>query len=213
VRRHLLADEAFQRASVRFLENHDEPRAASVFPTRTHRAAAVVAFLVPGLRLVHEGQLEGRRVRVPMQLGRRPDEPLDEEVHAFYVGLLACMRRPEARDGRWRLLACRPAWDGNETWERFVAFTCWDAASRLLVTVNYGPTQGQCYLELDDFGLAGRAWMLADLLSPARYVRDGDELEARGLYLDLPPWGQHAFEVVRAEIAPDAHPSEERSRS
>src|SRR5262249_36112199 len=60
VRKHLWADPEYQRKSVRFLENHDEPRAAAVFPEAVHRAAAAVAFLVPGLRFLHEGQFEGR---------------------------------------------------------------------------------------------------------------------------------------------------------
>jgi hypothetical protein len=37
---------------------------------------------------------------------------------------------------------------------------------------------------------------LADLMGPARYQRDGDDLESRGLYLDLAAWGYHVFEVT-----------------
>jgi hypothetical protein len=44
--------------------------------------------------------------------------------------------------------------------------------------------------------LGGRAVRLQDLLSATRYERDGHELVSRGLYLDLPPWGYHAFEVT-----------------
>jgi hypothetical protein len=32
-------------------------------------------------------------------------------------------------------------------------------------------------------------------MSPATYDRDGNDLAPRGLYLDLPPWGYHAFSV------------------
>jgi hypothetical protein len=32
--------------------------------------------------------------------------------------------------------------------------------------------------------------------SAARYDRDGHELASRGLYLELPAWGHHAFEVT-----------------
>ena len=129
--------------SARFLENHDEPRAAAVFPRRVHQAAAVVTFLVPGLRFFHEGQLEGRRIRVSMHLGRRPAEPVDASCEAFYDRLLDVLKRPEVRDGDWRLLDCRPAWDGNPTWDRFLAFA-WEGAdgARLLVAVNYAPDAG-----------------------------------------------------------------------
>ena len=33
-------------------------------------------------------------------------------------------------------------------------------------------------------------------MGPASYDRDGSDLVSRGLYLDLPPWGYHVFEVT-----------------
>jgi hypothetical protein len=209
VRGHLLADPEFQRKSVRFLENHDEPRAAAAFPPGVHQAAAVITFLVPGLRFFHEGQLEGRKVRVPVHLRRRPQETVDNDVRDFYLRLLDCLKRQEVRTGRWQLLACRSAWDGNPTWERFLAFS-WEGANRrrLLVAVNYGPTQGQCYVALPFSDLAGRLVLLRDLLGPARYERDGDDLTGRGLYLDMPAWGYHALDLTAPSrsTAPSNHP-------
>ena len=32
--------------------------------------------------------------------------------------------------------------------------------------------------------------------TPARYDRAGDELRARGLYLDMSPWGYYVFEAT-----------------
>jgi hypothetical protein len=199
VRGHLCADPDYQRKSVRFLENHDEPRAASAFPPNVHRAAAVIAFLVRGLRFFHEGQLEGRRQRVSVHLGRRPVEPVDTALQQFYLALLEVLKLPTVRDGQWRLLDCRPAWGGNLTWKRFLAFS-WDGphGERLLVPVNYGPTQGQCYVRLPWNALRGRRFLLRDLLNPARYERDGTELADRGLYLDVPEWHYHVFELAAA---------------
>jgi hypothetical protein len=197
VRGHLWADAEFQRKSVRFLENHDEPRAASVFPPKVHQAAAAVAFFVPGLRFFHEGQFEGRRIKPSLHLGRRPEEPTEPPIQEFYGRLLACLKRPEVREGRWQLLDCRPAWDGNPTWEHFLAFL-WEGQQRqrLLITVNYGMTQGQCYVRLPLADLRSRRLLLRDLMSPARYERDGANLESRGLYLDMPEWGYHIFEMT-----------------
>jgi hypothetical protein len=199
VRAHLCADLEYQRKSVRFLENHDEPRAAGAFPAHIHRAAAVVAFLVPGLRFFHEGQLEGRRQRVSLHLGRRPAEPVDPAIRDFYLRLLEVARLPVVRDGNWQLLDCRPAWADNPTWKRFLAFA-WEGAKgeRLLIAVNYGHTQGQCYVKLPWPGLRGRQLLLRDRLGPARYERDGASLADRGLYLDMPEWHYHVFDVVSA---------------
>jgi len=200
VRGHLGADPEFRRRSVRFLENHDEPRAAATFADGAHQAAAVVTLLVPGLRFVHEGQRVGRRLRASNHLRRRAHEPADVRLYAFYERLLASARHPLVRDGDWRLLEIRQAWNGNPTHERFLAFL-WECADRrLLVAVNYGPTQGQCWVELATPALAGGTWRLRDLLDPAvRYERDGDELATRGLYLDVPAWGRHVFELTRPD--------------
>lgn len=160
-----------------------------------HRAAAVLALLLPGLRFVHEGQRSGRRLRTSNHLRRRAPEPVDLDLESFYKRLLVCMRRPEVRQGAWRLLERRPAWEGNPTWTDFIAFSWEDAGRRLLVAVNYGRTQGQSYVQLPWSDL-GRV-VLRDLVTPTvKYQRDGSDLTRRGLYLDMPAWGHHVFEVT-----------------
>jgi hypothetical protein len=203
VRGHLRADGEYQRRSVRFLENHDEPRAVTVFPPKVYAAAALLTYLVPGLRFFHDGQLEGRRVKANLHLRRRPAEKPDPAISEFYDRLLRLLRRPELRCGRWELLECRPGWDDNTSWERFVAFT-WDRGdgSRLLAVVNYGPARGQAYVQLPWPDLRGASFRLRDLLGPAEYVRAGDDLARTGLYLDVPEWGFHVFEVTPAPAAP-----------
>jgi len=197
IRAHLQADPDFQRKSIRFLENHDEPRAASAFPPTVHGAAAVLTYFVPGLRMFHEGQLSGRRMKPNMHLGRRPEEAADPAVRGLYQRLLDCLKRPEVRDGRWQPCSCRPAWEDNRTWERFLAFTCEGSkGERLLCAVNYGPTQGQCYVGLPFANLTGKKFLLRDLMSTVRYEREGNALATKGLYLDLPEWGYHVFEMT-----------------
>jgi glycosidase len=196
VRAHLSAPLAFQRRCARFLENHDEPRAAAVFPAEVYRPAALLTYLTPGLRFFHEGQLQGRHSHVSVHLGRRRAEPIDTGLAAFYAQLFACLKRPELRGGRWQLYAVWAAWEGNPTWDEFIAFG-WNGGGgpRLLCAVHYGPTRGQCYVGLPP-ELRGRRVVLRDLLSPALYERDGQDLAERGLYLDMPAWGYHLFEVV-----------------
>jgi glycosidase len=194
VRGHLWADMGYQNRLVRFLENHDEPRAAHDFPMPVHQAAAVITYLTPGLRFFHEGQLEGRRVKVSMHLGRRPEEPVDLILQDFYQRLLDCLKRLEVRQGRWQLLEVRPAWDGKSTWDRFLAFA-WEgeAGQRLLIAVNYGPTQGQGHVAWPFLDVRGKKVTLKDLLNEARYEWEGDDLLSLGLYVDLPAWGFHVF--------------------
>ena len=199
VRDHLRAGLDYQDRLARFLENHDEPRAAATFAPAVHAAAAVLGFCTPGLRLFQQGQFEGSRVHVSPHLVRAPHEPVDAGLAAFYARLLAVLRRPAVRDGAWSLLDCAAAWAGNPGAQQFIAWG-WQLphALRLCVAVNYAPQQGQCFVRLPWPELAGRHWRLRDLLGDAVYDRPGDDLLARGLYLDLPPWGHHVFEVQNA---------------
>ena len=195
-REHLHADMAFQDRSARFLENHDEPRAAATFAEPVHQAAAVVTYLVPGMRFFYEGQFDGRRVHASMHLGRRPAEPVVPSLQRFYERLLTIGKHAAVREGQWRLWECRPAWEGNATHEQFIVMTWHAGTRRLIAAVNYGPTQGQCYVTLGMPGLAGKSFTLVDMLGDARYDRKGDGLSGNGLYLDLPPWGAQVFDVT-----------------
>ena len=196
VRDHLRADLGYQNKMARFLENHDEPRAAATFSPEVHQAAAVLTFLSPGLRFFHQGQFEGRRKRISPHLVRAPNEPTDNVLHQFYNRLLAVLRQPAVRDGEWQLLDCAPAWDGNGTWDRFMAWS-WQArdGQRQLIAVNFAGNQSQCYVHLPFPDLSGRTVRLTDRMGDASYDHDGNDLLSRGLYLDLPGWGYHVFEV------------------
>jgi glycosidase len=197
VRDHLLADIEFQKRSARFLENHDEPRAANVFTPEKHKAAAVLTFLCPGLRFIHQGQVEGRTKRIPVHLARGPAEPTDTDLCNFYERLLACVHRPETRDGDWQLLEGTPAWDDNWTSDCFISYSwSFEGRPRLLIVVNYAPHRSQCYLRIPwgDFG--GRTLRLKDIMGTEIYERSGNEILAKGLYMDLPAWGYNVFEVA-----------------
>jgi Alpha amylase, catalytic domain len=196
VREHFHAGLDYQDKLARFLENHDEPRAASAFPPGVHEAAAVITYLSPGLRFFHQGQFEGRKKRISPHLNRAPGEPVDPALSPFYDRLLTIMRQRVVREGMWQLLECAVAWDGNWTNDCFVAFG-WQGADgeRLLVAVNYAPNQSQCRLRLPFPGLGGKSWLLQDQLNFESFERDGDELETQGLFVDLRPWQASVFAI------------------
>jgi hypothetical protein len=195
VREHLLAGLDYQDKLARFMENHDEPRAAATFTPEMHRAAAIVTYLSPGLRFFHQGQFEGRRKRISPHLVRAPLEPTDEALKRFYEQLLAVVGKTTVRDGEWRQLECAPAWDGNWTWDGFIGWAWQRNDELMLVAVNYAGNQGQCRVRLPFAYLSGRQIRLNDLMSGARYDRTGSDLTSTGLYVDLPSWGYHVFEV------------------
>jgi hypothetical protein len=173
VRAHLAAGLDYQRRLVRFVENHDEPRAATAFsPPARARAAAVVTSTLPGWRLYHDGQFDGLREHVPVFVDRAADEPRDPELRAFYERLLAAAA--ELRGG-WRL--CESENPQLLAW-------AWDEH---LVVVNFGDSRA--------WGRVRGPWtgavVLDDLLSGARFER-GEEL-----WVVLDAWGAHVLRWSR----------------
>jgi hypothetical protein len=191
VRKHLTAGRDFQDRLVRFIENHDEQRAAEAFPDGRDRAAAVAIATLPGATMWHEGQFDGFRRHLPVFLGRRPDEPVDSELRAFYRRLLAVVAG--MRRGDWRLLESR-AWGYDDV----VAWAWHDALPQHVTAVNLSGRPAQARILLPWESLAGRSWRLVDLLSGQVFDRSGDEMRGDGLYVDLPPWGFHLFAVTAA---------------
>jgi hypothetical protein len=188
VRGHLSADPAYQERLIRFIENHDEPRAAATFAPAQARAAAVVISTLEGARLYHDGQLDGHRTRIPVFLGRGPDEPADEELRGFYERLLRAVADADLRAGAWRLCEC-VGWPDNDSYRRLVAW-CWSTAagSRSLVVVNLSDAAAQARVRLPWGELGGRSWTLTDRLDGRRFERDGDELAGDGLFVALEGW-------------------------
>ena len=193
---HLTAGATYQQKLLRFLENHDEPRAASLFDPARHRAAAVATLTQCGARLVHDGQTTGRRTHLPVFLGRFPDEPADHDLEAFYQRLLGALRDETWHEGEWQL--CQTAgWTDNEGAAEIAAW-CWDGTSRWLVAVNLGPTEATAHVVVPWPDLKGRDVQLHDPTQDVSYVRSGDDL-CDGLYVALPGWGWHLFRVEPVE--------------
>jgi glycosidase len=188
IRGHLLAGLDYQDKLARFLENHDEPRAASELPWPQHQAAAIITFLSPGLRFFHQGQFEGARVRVPTHLCRGPVEPTNPRIAAFYARLLQVLKIGAFRDGLWSQIQPQLAWSGNWTSDDFVAYAWADKADgRHVVVVNYADNQGQCRLKLPFPEIRGKQVRLTDVMGTEIYDRDGSELIGPGLFIDHAP--------------------------
>ena len=191
---HLTGDTAYQERLLRFIENHDEPRAAASFSTGKARAAAVATLGQTGARLVHDGQLDGRRVQLPVFLGRRPDEQPDADLRAFYGRLLEGLSDDVFRTGTWQLGEAS-GWDGNDAWRNLLAWGWHGDGSRKLIVVNLGDAQAQGHVSLPWDELRGTEWTLADASSGESYERSGDDLR-NGLYVSLDPWGWHLFDLA-----------------
>ena len=197
VRLHLCADAGYQQKLLRFLENHDEPRAAATFSPAKERAAAVTTATLLGARLFHEGQFEGRKTKLPVFLGRRPAEPVDGQLQDFYARLLNVIAGAAFHEGQWSLCE-RSGWPDNASFQNLVAWSWTRDDDRYLIVVNLSEGEVQAQVQMPWSDLRGESWRLADALSDAVYVRNGDELASAGLYVELGPWGYNCFQFRRA---------------
>lgn len=191
VRGHLGADLEYQTHLVRFIENHDEPRAAATFAPAAERAAAVTVATLPGATLWHEGQFEGWTARLPVFLGRRPDEPVDEELRTFHLQLVAAAAT--VRQGAWERCDAT-GWPEDQSCDQLVAWGWSDEQHRSLVVINLSDAPAAAQVHVPWAGVAGVTWQLDDLLSGDRFERDGDEVAGAGLFVRLPSWGTHVLE-------------------
>lgn len=195
VRRHLSAVAGtFLRASAHFLENHDEARVKTLLPWPEHRAAALVTLGVPGLRLLHDGQIAGASCRISVHCGRRPLETPDPEIQVWYEQTLAALSTSFVGRGAGEVIETRRAWSENPTSDSFVVIQWQEAGPAFdLVVVNLAAHQSQCYARLTAKGLADHNWRMRDLIGPEAYERAGDDLQRQGLYLDVPAHGAQLF--------------------
>src|SRR5215831_16748858 len=89
-----------------FIENHDEARAASIFEPDENLAALAMLLALPGSVLVHQGQAEGFRKRLPIQLaGKTTAEEPDKRLQDAYAALLRCTADAVFEIGQFRLVA------------------------------------------------------------------------------------------------------------
>lgn len=189
----------YQEKCIRFIENHDEPRAAQTFGTEHNKTAALVAASLPGAMLYHEGQLEGKKIRIPVQLSRRPFEEESQDLKSYYDLLIKALSNEAFHKGKWALYNQRSAWEGNYTHGNFLIWS-WEYNGEFwLMAANFSPFRSQCYVTLPAEKTDGKNCSLEDMLGGDSYERDGCALCRQGLYLDMKPWGRHLFKFSMEE--------------
>lgn len=197
VRDHLCAGIEYQNHLARFLENHDEERAASVFSFERHCAAAIITYLSPGLRFFHQGQLDGFIKRISPHLSRGPEETGDVRLKTFYNELLTHLHSSVFRNGNWQQLEAIPVEDDSEGCRQILISAWTEEEGRYwLAAVNFAPSAGKCMISLPisnagDDSSRMKSWtgtMVAHCLML--------EVDTSSLLLDFQPWGYALIEFI-----------------
>jgi len=191
-------DQALQR--VRFVENHDEERLAAAFPKKAFRSTAVIHATSPGLRLFYHGQLEGRRIKMPVQLGRDPEEGTDPDVVSFYERLLHVAKAQVFKEGKAHVLEVTPAFDGDKGFQPVVGFAYSHGKEVGLVAVNQDERVASGYLRFPEGFWNG--WSHVNLRErvaepETEYSREGNQLQRQGLFVQLEPYAFHLLTATR----------------
>jgi hypothetical protein len=190
---HLKAEWDFQIRSVRFLENHDEARAATVFGKPRLPAVAVLASTVPGMHFFNDGQFEGFHTQLVVQLARAQEEAPDPEVRRVYERILTIADAPEFHGTGWKLLEVKDS--GDRTSSDLIAYMWRNDAGTKLVVVNLGNATASGRLYFSDDLLAANSLRFEDLLNDKSYRRETKDLRQWGLFVKLVAFGAHMFDV------------------
>lgn len=194
VKSHLRAELNFMRSSLRFIENHDEPRAMETLGEDRQRAAAALICTLPGAALLHQGQLEGRRIKLPAQINRAAAEPARPMLKRFYGRLLREVSESIYHDGTWRMLEPQAIHSEDFTYQNLILYTWSYGADTRLIVINLSGEWSRAIVALDDWQqLEDVEWLLVDILSESFTHHSGETLTARGLQLEAPPSGAHIF--------------------
>ncbi len=188
---HLTAMLDYQKRCVHFIENHDEPRAAAHLGTAKSKAAAALICTIPGMTLLHDRQFEGYKVKLPVQLARKPDEPVDETLQAYYTHLIGETHSAIYKNGHWMLFEVPD--------KRLLAYG-WsqDADVRLVIINLTGETQqGTVNLGAWDH-LSEHLWTLRNIFNGGVINWDGSELAKSGLPVALEAFSADIYHVQRA---------------
>ncbi|MFW9969615.1 MAG: alpha-amylase family glycosyl hydrolase, partial [Candidatus Odinarchaeota archaeon] len=196
IKDHLKAEWGFQSKLIRFIENHDELRAIEKFGEKKSLAAAIIALTLPGARLVHDGQIYGYKIKLPVQLGRRPFEEKNETILNFYLNLLNAIPSQEFKNPNWSLCEVKPI-DSDNSFINIISYLWWTDSRYRLIVVNFSPRYSKAHIKISPFHFDTYKWSFTDLLHKKTYSYNGEDLYKYGLYVELEAWKGHIFDIKK----------------
>ena len=197
LRDYLQSPVEFQERMIRFLENHDEKRALAVFGQDNIRCAMVIQATLPGMRFWQDGQFEGAQVRIPVQMRRFPEEPLNKGLSRFSKMLLHEVDHPVFHDGCFEIRSTS-GWEDNQSHENLLAWSWSTDRERRLIVSNLSHASAQGYVQLPADWFGGREnFLLVDPLKGDRFLRPAKATSGPGLFVDLAGSDFHFFQVKK----------------
>ena len=194
VRGHLRAEKLYQKRSARFIDNHDEQPSLVAFGKQKALAAGVIVSTIKGLRFYNDNQLDGVKVRVPLQLKELYERAPDQEVKKFYAKLLKITDHPAFHGGEWALLDVRQCDQEDRTNSNILAWSWAQRRTLKVVVINYS-ADVSCGIVNVSIKSDGETTAIFEELSDRFFSFKSGDL-AGGLKLQqMPPYSAYIFDV------------------
>lgn len=192
---HLSADLGFQEKSIRFLENHDEPRAFAVFGEESISLFALLSFL-PGKILYYEGQEVGKKLKQPVQLGR---EHKEENILSVSIAYDRMFKRVNNRKGKSLFLKkhAYSSYDESPSKMHIVSISTQDHDffEIMIFNPNHKWISGRVLLSEENIRNLSDVKMIHDLVSGQEFEFKFQETIQQGLYFHLKPFSTQWLKV------------------
>ncbi len=194
---HLSAHLSFLKRNIRFIENHDEPRAAASLGVDRSRPAAALISTLPGGVLLHDGQFTGRKIKLPVQITRQPNEYEYTALKRFYVALLEEASRDIYRHGEWTLFKRSAACAGCTGHHNVIAYGWqWHGEYRLII-LNLAGVWSQAMIDLSPWDGLIKDYDIQAYNVITRTYADysGNDWVGNGLSVELDPYNVNIFDI------------------
>ncbi|KKN48105.1 hypothetical protein LCGC14_0656370 [marine sediment metagenome] len=197
IKAHLNADIDYQRKLIRFIENHDELRASTNFEEKRNYASAIITMTLPGARLIHEGQMKGYKIKIPVQLGKRQIEEENLDLLKFYSHLLQIIPGKDLENGDWSLCSVNSVELEDRSFTNIISYLWWSDNIYRLTVVNFSSEIAKAHIVISQLNYGSSDWLFTDLITGKNYNYNGVNLDKFGLYVKLPAWGGHIFDIKK----------------
>ncbi|MBE2278917.1 MAG: glycosidase [Ignavibacteriaceae bacterium] len=198
IKSHLHSDISFQNRLVRFLEKHDEERSVHLLGVEKSMIASLITYTLPGIKLFYDGQFEGKKVKLPLQLIREPEENENSKIKEFYDKLIICCKERVIKNGEWELLEPIKSGNGDESYREMLSWK-WSLGSEVrLIIANLSSKTSTCRIKLNVYS-SDEGVLFRDLMNDKIYIRSGTELREKGLFVELAPYKFHLLEYKSGE--------------
>jgi hypothetical protein len=197
IREHLQADWNFQCKLLRYIENHDEDRVVNLLGEEPSKAAAVIIVTLPGACLIHEGQMEGNEIKLPIQLGRKPMEKEIADILQFYENLLDIFPSKDLNEAKWMMCGLDPVDDNS--YNEAIAYVWFLNEKIKLIVINYSLKHIKAHVKIPNIDYKSSYWIFRDILHKREYRYSGKDLSLYGLYIELDAWKSHVFEIQEVQ--------------